>query len=147
MARSRFLVASACFLLTVCYSKLFAQANAGTILGRVTDSSGAVVPGVRIAVTNEQTGATKEYTSDSSGNYVLSYLIPGTYDVAAERVSFKRSVRRCPLVLLMRRSPGSASTANSLEAPLYRPNRLQRWCSTSLSLDVHRSIRSKYSLE
>lgn len=73
-------------------STIFAQANSGTILGRVTDPSGAVVPGAKVVATNEQTGVTKEYTTDSSGNYVISYLIPGNYDVSAEKTSFKRSV-------------------------------------------------------
>ena len=72
---------------------MFGQANTGTILGRVADPSGGAVPGVKVTVKNAQTGATKEYTTDASGNYVVSYLIPGSYDVTAEVASFKRAVR------------------------------------------------------
>ena len=81
------------FLLAACPSITFAQANTGTILGRVTDPTGAAVPNVKITVKNEQTAATKEYTTDASGNYVVSYLIPGNYDVTAEAASFKRAVQ------------------------------------------------------
>jgi hypothetical protein len=91
MIRLRFWATS--FLLAACQSTMYAQANAGTILGRVTDPAGAVVPGVKITVKNAQTGATKEYTTDTSGNYTVSYLIPGTYDVSAEAPSFKLAVR------------------------------------------------------
>jgi hypothetical protein len=80
-----------CFLTTAC--TLFGQANTGTILGRVTDPTGAAVPGVKITTQNQQTGVTKEYTTDASGNYVISYLIPGNYEVTAEAANFKREVR------------------------------------------------------
>ena len=72
---------------------MFGQANSGTILGRITDPTGAAVPGVKITVKNEQTGTIKEYTTDPSGNYLVSYLIPGNYDVTAEAINFKRAVR------------------------------------------------------
>jgi len=81
------------FLLAACQCTLFAQANTGTILGRVTDPTGAAVPGVKITAKNAQTGTTKEYTTDPLGNYIVSYLIPGNYDVTAEVASFKRAVR------------------------------------------------------
>jgi hypothetical protein len=80
-----------CFLTTAC--TLFGQANTGTILGRVTDPTGAAVPGVKITVRNQGTGVTKEYTTDASGNYVVSYLIPGSYEVTAEAANFKREVQ------------------------------------------------------
>ena len=81
------------FIIIACPCTIFAQANTGMILGRVTDPTGADVPGVKITVKNEQTGTTKENTTDSSGNYVVSYLIPGNYNVTAEVASFKRGVR------------------------------------------------------
>jgi hypothetical protein len=81
------------FLLAACQCNMFGQANTGTILGRVTDPSGATVAGVKITAKNEQTGTIKEYTTGLSGDYIVSYLIPGNYDVIAEVVSFKRAVR------------------------------------------------------
>ena len=71
----------------------FGQANTGTILGNVVDPSGAPVPGCKITVKDVQTGIVKETKTDSSGNYVVSYLLPGRYDVAAEAPNFHRSVQ------------------------------------------------------
>jgi len=72
---------------------LFGQANTGTILGTVTDSSGAAVPNCKITVRNTGTDVAKEVRTDSSGNYRVSYLLPGVYEVLAEAPNFKRSVQ------------------------------------------------------
>ncbi|MBV8707453.1 MAG: TonB-dependent receptor [Acidobacteriaceae bacterium] len=71
----------------------FSQANTGTILGTVSDSSGATVPGCRITVQNQNTGTIKQFTTDSDGSYRISYLLPGVYDVTAEAPSFKKAVQ------------------------------------------------------
>ncbi len=76
----------------------FGQANTGTILGSVLDPSGAPVPGCKITVKDLQTGVVKESKTDSTGNYVVSYLTPGRYEVAAEAPSFRRAVQ--PEVIL-----------------------------------------------
>jgi carboxypeptidase family protein len=70
----------------------FAQANTGTIVGTVTDASGATVPNCKVTATNLNTGVAKDTTTDSSGDYRISYLLPGHYEVAAEAPSFKRAV-------------------------------------------------------
>ena len=72
---------------------LFGQANTGTILGTVTDSSGAAVPNCKITVRNTGTDVAKDVRTDSSGNYRVSYLLPGVYEVLAEAPNFKRSVQ------------------------------------------------------
>ncbi len=66
-----------------------AQETFGTILGSVTDPSGAAVPGVRVTLTNTGTGIAKTFDTDASGNFVVSYLIPGTYAVTAKKEGFK----------------------------------------------------------
>jgi hypothetical protein len=71
----------------------FPQANTGTVVGTVTDSSGAAVPNCRIVAQNQGTRVTKETTTDASGNYRISYLLPGVYEVSAEAPNFKRAVR------------------------------------------------------
>ena len=71
----------------------FPQANTGTVVGTVTDSSGAAVPNCRIVARNQATGVTKETTTDPSGNYRISYLLPGAYEVSAEAPNFKRAVQ------------------------------------------------------
>jgi outer membrane receptor protein involved in Fe transport len=68
-----------------------AQVTSGTILGTVSDSSGAPLPGVKITITNVQQNDSKEYTTDESGSYNAPFLIPGTYRVTAEKAGFKRA--------------------------------------------------------
>src|SRR5690349_18347309 len=66
-----------------------AQAVTGTIIGRVTDSSGAVVPGVTVTLTNIGTKLSRVVTTDTDGEYVAPSLPTGTYSVAAELSGFK----------------------------------------------------------
>jgi len=74
-------------------ASLLAQEFRGTILGRVVDSSGAVVPGVPITITNTSTNTSVKTESASSGNYTVPFLIPGTYRVSAQMTGFKAFVR------------------------------------------------------
>jgi hypothetical protein len=70
-----------------------AQTIFGTILGTATDSSGAVIPGVKIRVTNVDTALDREAETDALGNYEVSALLPGRYRVTAERTGFQRLLR------------------------------------------------------
>src|SRR6266851_1395397 len=69
-----------------------AQINTGRILGTVRDASGAVIPDARLTATNDATGAMTQTQSTESGDYVLNFLLPGTYHVAVEKQGFQRSV-------------------------------------------------------
>jgi hypothetical protein len=83
------------FLLTLLAvsGRLHAQAGAtGTILGTVTDSTGAMVPNANVTVTNTATGAKVRMTTSSAGDYQASSLNPGSYSVAAEMAGFQKSV-------------------------------------------------------
>src|SRR5438874_573179 len=66
-----------------------AQAVTGTILGRVTDGSGAIVPGVTVTLTNTGTKLTRVVTTDTNGEYTAPSLPTGDYSVAAEIPGFK----------------------------------------------------------
>jgi hypothetical protein len=57
-----------------------AQTVNGTFRGTVTDSSGAVVPGATVTVTNTATGVSRTAIADAGGSYVLTELPPGVYD-------------------------------------------------------------------
>jgi len=72
---------------------LYAQMTTGTILGAVTDSSGAAIPSAKVTITNVGTGISKNFETDSSGNYIVSYLMPGPYAVSAERQGFKTTTK------------------------------------------------------
>ena len=65
-----------------------AQATSGMILGQVLDSSGAAIPGAAVTVTNVATAEAKNVETDASGNYQVVYLIPGRYEVAAQKTGF-----------------------------------------------------------
>jgi len=72
---------------------LAAQEARGTILGRITDPSGAVIAGADVRATNVATGVSAAARSNESGNFVLPYLIPGLYTVQSEMAGFKKFVR------------------------------------------------------
>jgi hypothetical protein len=74
-------------------SVVLAQEARGTIIGRVTDPSGAVVAGAKIQTTNVATNTGGSSVTNEQGNYEIPYLLPGTYRVSAEQTGFKKSVR------------------------------------------------------
>jgi len=69
------------------------QESRGTIIGRVTDPSGALIAGARIQATNVATNTGGVSATNEQGNYEVPYLLPGTYRVTAEQTGFKKSVR------------------------------------------------------
>ena len=69
------------------------QAVNATLLGTVTDSSGAAVANVKVTVTETNTSITHTSQTNESGNYVFPDLPPGTYTVTAEETGFKRESR------------------------------------------------------
>ena len=72
---------------------LAAQTIAGRISGTVTDSSGAVLPGVTVTVTRAETGFTKTAVTGPDGTYAFVDLPIGTYSVKAELQGFKTAAR------------------------------------------------------
>jgi hypothetical protein len=69
------------------------QATSGTIPGLITDSSGAVVPGVAVSITTDRTGLTRSVTTASDGRYLLSNLPPDTYSLTATLQGFRAAKR------------------------------------------------------
>lgn len=72
---------------------LYAQGTGAGIQGTVTDSSGAVIPGAAITVTNLETSLQRTGTSNSAGLYVVPNLPPGRYRVQVSLAGFQTSVR------------------------------------------------------
>jgi len=81
---------------------LAAQERFGTIAGRVTDSSGAPVPGATITITNNETGAMQAFVSGQTGTYRAADIVPGRYTVVVELSGFQRVEAGDVLVLLGR---------------------------------------------
>jgi hypothetical protein len=69
-----------------------AQAVFGAITGTVTDSSGAVLPGADISVTNVDTSVRKTLVTNEAGVYNATNLVPGVYKVEASLSGFKTAV-------------------------------------------------------
>src|ERR1700730_3077896 len=66
-----------------------AQAVFGSILGTVTDAQGNAVSGAKVTVTSLTKSTVFEATSNESGNYSVTHLIPDTYRVHVEVPGFK----------------------------------------------------------
>jgi len=70
-----------------------AQAVTGTLLGTVTDASGAVVAGAKVNLTEINTGVVRNADSNTSGNYSFPDIPEGTYRVTLEAPGFKKEIR------------------------------------------------------
>jgi len=81
-------IAGCIFLLLASAPELAAQSN-GTISGRVTDNSGAVIPGAAITLTNTATGGVRSTVSTASGDYTFPAVPPGLYNIKASQTGFK----------------------------------------------------------
>ncbi len=68
-------------LIAVMTAAAQSQSTTGNIEGRVVDQNGAVVAGIAISATNQDTGYGKTGVSDADGNYIFVLLPPGTYKV------------------------------------------------------------------
>jgi len=69
--------------------KAVAQAVFGSVFGTVTDPQGAGVVGAKVTVTNTAKGTVEETTTNESGNYTVTHLIPDAYNVRIEASGFK----------------------------------------------------------
>ncbi len=80
--------------LILCTAAGVAQAVFGTISGTVTDTTGAVIVGATVRVTNPSTNVTVTLKTNSAGVYNAASLNPGVYKVEAEAKGFKTAVAR-----------------------------------------------------
>ncbi len=82
------------FVLLFAQQSLFAQDPRGTVLGRVTDSSGSIVPNAEVRITNDATGVAAAAKTNDNGNFVLPYLPTGTYTLTCQLQGFKKYSRQ-----------------------------------------------------
>ncbi|MCL5744682.1 MAG: carboxypeptidase-like regulatory domain-containing protein, partial [Acidobacteria bacterium] len=66
-----------------------AQTQSATLRGVVADSSGAVVPGARVVLTNVDQNRDWKFTTNPAGEYVFVQIPPGNYRLSAEAAGFK----------------------------------------------------------
>lgn len=70
-------------------STLFGQSERGTLTGTIQDSSGAVIPGAKVTLTNTQTGITTSIPTNDAGDYTVPQLQVGIYTVRVEKDGFR----------------------------------------------------------
>jgi len=113
------------FFMVVSVSSSFAQAVFGSIVGTVTDPTGAVVPNATVVVTDVSKGTSQTVQSNGSGNYSVSRLIPDTYTVKATAQGFSPaeadnvvvSADSTPQVNLVFQTVGTSQTITVTSAP------------------------------
>ena len=86
-------VRNATIVILLFFSIVAAQGVRATIVGRVADDSGAVVPGATITVTNTGTNESRSVVVNDNGDYAIPQLAPGQYTLTAEYTGFNKVVR------------------------------------------------------
>ena len=81
------------FLLAVNQQSFGQDVNA-SLSGSVTDPSGAVIPGAKVTLINEASGARQDFQTDAGGEYNFRNLPPGIYDLSVTAPAFESFVRK-----------------------------------------------------
>src|SRR5215813_2395931 len=71
-------------------ASLYAQSDAGSIVGFIKDPSGSVIPNAKVTIKNEATGIERTVNTNESGYYVVTNVSPGFYSMTAEASGFKK---------------------------------------------------------
>ena len=100
--RSRLVIILLTFIAS---GSLFGQGFTASVLGTVTDNTGALIPQAIVTATNIGTGIKTVAMSDSSGNYTLPKLAPGDYRITVEMQGFKRYVVESVTLQVDQRQP------------------------------------------
>src|SRR5262245_20565918 len=84
----------AALLFALSASSALGQETRGRVQGTVADSSGAVVPGASVVLSNDNTGIAVTRTSKSDGGYLFDYVDPGSYTVTVTLAGFNTAVQK-----------------------------------------------------
>ncbi|MBL8176377.1 MAG: carboxypeptidase regulatory-like domain-containing protein [Bryobacterales bacterium] len=80
-------------ILALAASAAWAQVTTGTILGVVTDTTGAAVSAATVTITETSKNTTSKYQTDEAGLYNAPFLVPGVYSVTVEKDGFKKAIQ------------------------------------------------------
>src|SRR5437899_1448537 len=98
MVRRVYLATSAALAVFVAFAQMEPAATAqvlyGSVVGNITDPSGAAVPGATVSVTNAQTGLARSVTANERGSFLVSDLQAGRYDVVVTSQAFAPFTQR-----------------------------------------------------
>src|SRR5262249_23345054 len=81
------------FLAAFAVCAAFAQVDSGAISGVVSDTTGAVIPGVRVQIVQETTNVATDLVTNASGFYAAPALRPGAYRIAITKEGFRAERR------------------------------------------------------
>lgn len=79
-------------ILSVSSASFAQEETAATVTGQVTDSTGAIIKGAVVVITNDTTKQERRLETNDDGQFVISPLIPGTYTLSVEQPNFKKYV-------------------------------------------------------
>src|SRR3954453_12738302 len=82
-----------CTVFGLCVFAGMSQEFRSTLSGRVSDPSGASIPGIKVIVIQNETGSKSETSTSESGEYTLPFLSPGPYKLLVEAAGFKQYVQ------------------------------------------------------
>jgi hypothetical protein len=116
------------------------QAVYGSILGTVTDPQGSAVANAKVTVTDQNKGTTQQTTTNESGNYSVSHLIPDPYSVKIEAQGFKSTEQKNVIVLVDNGSRADfplqlGSTTESIEVTSEAPQLKTDRADVSIEFD------------
>ncbi len=89
-----FVATALVFALALHSQLVLGQEITGSIMGTVTDTTGAVVSGAKVTISSEATGVSAEGKTDDRGDFIFTRLLPGTYTIKVEQSGFRTYVRK-----------------------------------------------------
>jgi Carboxypeptidase regulatory-like domain len=94
MERKQYLWLMAAVLGLIISARTFAQSTTATMLGTVTDKTGATVAGAKVTARNTETNLTRTVASNEQGEYRIEFLPVGNYELEVSGPGFKKAVTR-----------------------------------------------------
>src|SRR6516165_8323018 len=91
MKRCVFMLVLLTAVLALCATSAMAQSS-GVVKGVVKDTSGAVLPGAQVTLSNKSTQSTLQTLTNESGSYTFNFLPPADYGVAFEMQGFRKLI-------------------------------------------------------
>jgi Carboxypeptidase regulatory-like domain len=108
-------------------SMAFAQATGtGSVIGRITDASGAVLPGANITLKSPEALGVYSAVSGPDGSYRVGNLPPATYEARAELQGFQTAVQRITVRLNTTLETNFTLTLGAMSETVTVPSR-RRW--------------------
>jgi len=89
----RFVLQFVAMMLLLCCRLAEAQSFTASLQGTITDSTGAVVPGAQVSITNEATNVKQSGRTNDRGAYLFTLLPPGSYKLVVEMTGFQTAAR------------------------------------------------------